>query len=160
VLASAAAPRHRAMVAVPTPRAAAADDTTTSINHRRGPSMSEQQASLYERLGGYDGISAITEDIWANHTSNEAIKQRYADSDADKVKGLVRDMFCAGTGGPETYTGKDMLSAHRGMNISDQEFVAVIDDVLDAMAKNGAGKREQDEVLSILYSMKAEIVHV
>jgi len=122
--------------------------------------MSEHQASLYERLGGFDGISAITEDIWANHTRNAAIKQRYADSDADKVKGLVRDMFCAGTGGPEHYAGKDMLSAHRGMNISDQEFVAVIDDVLDAMTKNNAGKREQDEVLSILYSMKAEIVHV
>jgi hemoglobin len=122
--------------------------------------MSEHEASLYERLGGFDGISAITEDIWANHTRNTAIKQRYADSDAEKVKGLVRDMFCAGTGGPENYDGKDMLSAHRGMNISDQEFVAVIDDVLDAMSKNGAGKREQDEVLSILYSMKAEIVHV
>jgi hemoglobin len=122
--------------------------------------MSEHEASLYERLGGFDGISAITDDIWANHTRNAAIKQRYADSEPTKVKGLVRDMFCAGTGGPEHYDGKDMLSAHRGMNISAHEFVAVIDDVLDAMAKNGAGKREQDEVLSILYSMKAEIVHV
>ena len=61
---------------------------------------------------------------------------------------------------PETYTGKDMLSAHRGMNISNDEFVGVIDDVLAALAKNGVGKGEQDEVLSILYSMKGEIVRV
>jgi hemoglobin len=46
------------------------------------------------------------------------------------------------------------------MNISPEEFVSVIDDVLDAMTKNNVGQREKDEVLCILYSMKADIVHV
>jgi hemoglobin len=122
--------------------------------------MNESQASLYERLGGYNGIAAITEDIWANHTANEAIKQRYLNSDPETVKRLVREMFCAGTGGPETYTGKDMLTTHRGMNISDHEFVSVVDDVLDALTKNSVGQRERDEVLCILYSMKNDIVRV
>ncbi|AKH20425.1 group I truncated hemoglobin [Sedimenticola thiotaurini] len=122
--------------------------------------MSNTQASLYERLGGQSGIAAIVEDIWANHTSNPVVKQRYIDSDPENVKRLVREMFCAGTGGPETYTGRDMLSAHRGMNINDQEFNSVIDDVLDAMTKNDAGQQEKDEVLAILYSLKGEIVHV
>lgn len=122
--------------------------------------MSDTQASLYERLGGQTGIAAIVEDIWANHTSNPVVKQRYVDSDPENVKRLVREMFCAGTGGPETYTGRDMLSAHRGMNINDQEFNSVIDDVLDAMTKNNAGQKEKDEVLAILYSLKGEIVHV
>ena len=53
-----------------------------------------------------------------------------------------------------------MLEAHRGMNISDQEFNAVIDDVMRALAKNGVGQREQNEVLCILWSMRGEIVHV
>lgn len=122
--------------------------------------MSESQSSLYERLGGSDGIAAITDDIWANHTANDTIKQRYVDSDPDNVKRLVREMFCAGTGGPETYTGRDMLTAHRGMNINNDEFVAVIDDVLGALDKNQVGQQERDEVLAILYSMKGEIVHV
>jgi len=122
--------------------------------------MSDTQASLYERLGGQSGIAAIVEDIWKNHISNPLIKQRYEASDPENVKRLVREMFGAGTGGPETYTGKDMLSAHKGMNISDEEFVAVIDDVLDAMDKNNAEQAEKDEVLCILYSMKGEIAHV
>jgi hemoglobin len=45
------------------------------------------------------------------------------------------------------------------MNINDEEFVAVIDDVLKAMEKNNAGQQEKDKVLSILYSMEGEIVH-
>ncbi|MFA9460063.1 group I truncated hemoglobin [Thiohalorhabdus sp. Cl-TMA] len=116
--------------------------------------------SLYERLGGHEGISGIVEDIWKNHTTNPEVKIRYQDSDGEEVKQKVLELFCMGTGGPETYTGQDMLTAHRGMNINEQEFVAVIDDVLDAMNKNGCGQQEKDEVLAILYSMKPEVVHV
>ena len=122
--------------------------------------MSEAEATLYTRLGGQEGIAAIVEDIWNNHVSNPAIKQRYAESDPENVKRLVREFFGAGIGGPETYTGDDMLTAHKGMNISDKEFVAVVDDVLGALDKNSVGQRERDEVLCILYSMKGEIVHV
>lgn len=122
--------------------------------------MSEAEATLYTRLGGQEGIAAIVEDIWNNHVSNPAIKQRYAESDPENVKRLVREFFGAGIGGPETYTGDDMLTAHKGMNISDKEFVAVVDDVLGALDKNSVGQRERDEVLCILYSMKGDIVHV
>ncbi|MES9834193.1 MAG: group 1 truncated hemoglobin [Candidatus Thiodiazotropha sp. LLP2] len=122
--------------------------------------MSEVETTLYVRLGGQEGIAAIVEDIWTNHTINPAIKQRYEASDPENVKRLVREFFGAGIGGPETYTGKDMLAAHKGMNISDKEFVAVVDDVLGALDKNDVGQKERDEVLSILYSMKGDIVHV
>ena len=118
------------------------------------------EASLYVRLGGADGIAAVVEDIWKNHTSNPKIQKRYAQSDPENVKRLVREFFGAGIGGPETYTGQDMLTAHTGMNISDEEFVAVCDDVLKALDSNNVGAKERDEVLCILYSMKADIVGV
>jgi hemoglobin len=122
--------------------------------------MSESQANLYERLGGATGIHAIVEDIWTNHTSNPLVKNRYVESDPENVKRLVREFFGAGIGGPESYTGRDMLTAHKGMNISDEEFVAVVDDVLKALDSNAVGQKERDEVLCILYSMKGEIAHV
>lgn len=118
------------------------------------------EKTLYERLGSADGIAAITEDIWANHTSNPLVRNRYVNSDPENVKRLVREMFGAGTGGPETYTGNDMLTAHTGMNINDQEFNAVIDDVMKALGSNGIGEKEHNEVLTILWSMKGEIVGV
>lgn len=118
------------------------------------------EASLYERLGAGDKIREIVADIWANHISNPIIKNRYAGSDPDHVKQVVWEFFCAGTGGPQAYSGDDMLKAHTGMNISDEEFNAVTDDVLKALDKNNVGKQERDEVLVILYSMKGEIAHV
>lgn len=120
----------------------------------------DPNASLYDRLGRRPRIEEIVEVIWANHTSNPAIKQRYVNSDGETVKRLVTEMCCAGFGGPEAYTGKDMISAHRGMNINEVEFIAVCDDVLDALDRCNVGKREKDEILAILYSLKAEIVHL
>lgn len=116
-------------------------------------------ATLYERLGGHDRIATIVADIWQNHISNPLIKQRYVNSDPEKVKRLVTEMCCAGFGGPETYTGRDMLTSHTGMNINEAEFIAVCDDVLSALDKNNVGQRERDEILCILYSLKGDIVH-
>lgn len=116
--------------------------------------------TLYERLGGSEGIKAIASDAVDNHLANEAIATRYADFDVDKLKHGAATFFIAGTGGPDVYKGKDMLSTHKGMNISALEFMEVLNDILTALNKNNVGQREQEEVLYTLYSMRSEIVLV
>ncbi len=76
------------------------------------------------------------------------------------MKHAAATFFISGTGGPDVYEGKDMLSAHRTMNIDNDEFVAVLDDALQALEKNGIAQREKEEVLYVLYSMKGDIVGV
>ena len=117
-------------------------------------------SSLYERLGGTEGITAIASDLVDIHVANPVIAPRYAASDLDKVKHAAATFFISGTGGPQVYEGQDMLTAHTGMNISNDEFVAVLDDAMAALEKNGIGQREKEEVLAIFFSMKGDIVHV
>ena len=114
-------------------------------------------ASLYERLGGTDGIEAIAKDLVANHLANPTVKARYTSDPKDIANGAAT-FFIQGTGGPEVYKGDDMPTTHRNMNISDAEFVAVLDDAMDALDKNGIGQREKEEVLFVLYSMKNDVV--
>ena len=118
--------------------------------------------SLYERLGATDGITQIASDIVDNHLNNPVIATRFENANAniDALKKGAATFFIMGTGGPAVYEGKDMLATHKGMNISYAEFMAVLDDVLNAMEKNKVGQREQEEVLFILYSMRNEIVLV
>lgn len=120
--------------------------------------MSEE--SLYERLGGEDKIREIATDILDLHLDNDTVRVRYQDSDREKVIQRVTEFICAGTGGPQEYTGKDMVTTHRGMNINEAEYIAVIDDIMEALDKNGIGDREKQEVLMICYSLKGEILHV
>ena len=86
--------------------------------------------TLYERLGGTEKITKISSDLVEIHLANPRISARYADSDPVAVKEKVSTFFIAGTGGPNNYKGKEMLPAHRGMNIDNDEFVAVLDDAL------------------------------
>ena len=117
-------------------------------------------SSLFERLGSESGIQAIANDLVDLHAQNPLISARFAGSDLSALKEAAATFFIAGTGGPDVYRGEDMLAAHRGMNISDAEFVAVLDDALEALARNGVGRREQEEALFILYSLKDSVVHV
>ena len=123
--------------------------------------MSQNQVSLYERLGRREGITRITSDLMKNHLANPLVKTRYLNSeDLARVERRAVEFFCAGTGGPETYSGKDMLTTHRGMNISEQEFMSVIDDAMDALEKNGIEEATRNEVLAVLWSMRREVLRV
>ena len=116
--------------------------------------------SLYERLGGTEGITKIASDLVDLHMANSAIAPHFTNSDPDKVKNGAATFFISGTGGPDVYQGKDMLATHKGMNISASEFMAVLDDALEALKMNNIGQREQEEVLFVLYGMRADVVLV
>lgn len=58
------------------------------------------------------------------------------------------------------YSGKDMLEAHRTMNISHREFMAVIDDVMRALDKNDVQAKEKNELLGLLFSLKDQVIHL
>ncbi len=117
--------------------------------------------SLFNRLGGVEGITRIANDVVDNHAVNKLIGVRFADVDLPKLKNAAATFFVSATGGPsDAYQGKDMVSAHRGMNISPAEFMAVLDDALLALDKNGIGQREQEEVLYALYGLRSQIVAV
>ncbi len=70
------------------------------------------------------------------------------------------EFLCAGSGGPQTYTGKDLVSAHKHMNINEQELIAAIDDIVAAMTKNNCDQAEINEVVAILYSLKSDVVRL
>ncbi|WP_170477352.1 group I truncated hemoglobin [Ruegeria arenilitoris] len=117
-------------------------------------------ATLYDRLGGTDGIRRIADVLVDNHSRNPVVAARFAGTDMVHLKQMAGDFFIAGSGGPEIYSGKDMITAHQHMNISGDEFVAVLDDAMNALKENNVGQREQEEVLYILYSLKDQVVGI
>jgi hemoglobin len=117
--------------------------------------------SLYQRLGGADGIGRLVDDVIAAHLNNPVVKTRFENiKDLEHAKNMARQFFSAGSGGPVSYTGKDMLTAHKGMNISEQEYLAVMDDIVGAMENNGLNEDTKKDVIAILYSLKDQIIRV
>jgi len=123
--------------------------------------MSPVTASLYERLGQVAGIDRIVRDVIAGHLANPLVKSRYEGvKDFDHLHRVSVEFFCAGAGGPQAYTGRDMITAHKGMNVSEQEFLAVMDDVVAALEKNGIDAQTRSDVVGILYSLKSQVVRL
>ena len=116
--------------------------------------------SLFERLGGVEGITKIASDLTDNHVANKATAPRFSNSNIAMLKNAFATFIISGTGGPNVYKGRDVWSAHKGMNISAVEFMAVLDNILAALTKNNVGQREQEEFLYILYSMRSQVVLV
>ena len=118
------------------------------------------QANLYERLGGETGIRTFVTDILKLHHQNPVIMWRYSKAsktDAQLID-LVVDLIGMGTGGPHTYKGMDMRTAHKGMWCSEEEFLAVLDDIRKAMEMNHVDPQANAELMAISYGMKAEVV--
>lgn len=74
------------------------------------------------------------------------------------IKQHTRNFFGAGSGGPEKYEGRDMRTAHRGMNVSAEEYMAAVDDILATLEKHGIDAATRNDVLAIAWSLKGEIV--
>ncbi len=120
--------------------------------------MASEKLTLYDRLGGEPGVRKIANDILDKNFNNPLIGHHFRSVDMGKLKQLVFEFFSMGTGGPHQYTGRDMVTAHTGLNISGKDFLIANDDVLQALDENGVGQAEKEEVIAILDSMKADVI--
>jgi hemoglobin len=66
--------------------------------------------------------------------------------------------ICAASGGPCQYEGRSMREAHRGLNIRNADFNALVEDLVITLDKFGVGEREQRELLTVLGSLRRDVV--
>jgi hemoglobin len=116
------------------------------------------QKSLYDRLGGQPAVTAVVDDFVGNVAADNRINGFFARTDIPRLKRNLVDQICQGTGGPCTYTGRDMRTTHKGMNITDAQFNALVDDLVKTLNKFKVPEKEQGELLAVLGPMKPQIV--
>jgi len=114
--------------------------------------------SLYERLGGKDAIIAVVDDFVARVAGDDRINGFFAHANTPRLKQMLVDQICQASGGPCTYTGRNMKSAHAGMGISSADFDAMLGDLAASLDKFKVGDREKSELLGALAPLKKEIV--
>ncbi|TKS62375.1 MAG: hemin transporter [Nitrospira sp.] len=114
--------------------------------------------SLYDRLGGKPSISSVVDQFAAKVAADTRINGRFAITDIRKLKGHLVDQFCMATGGPCTYSGRDMKTTHAGMKISNEDFGALVEDLVKALDMFKVPAQEKGELLSLLGPMKKDIV--
>lgn len=114
--------------------------------------------SLYERLGGTPGITAVVEEFVTTTGKDPRIEQFFVNADIPRLKKLMVEQICQNTGGPCHYTGKTMKESHATMHVKGVDFDAFIDDLTKTLAKLNVPAPETNEVLTSFQSLRTEVV--
>lgn len=114
--------------------------------------------TLYQRLGGQGAIVAVVDDFVANVAADKRINSFFANANIPRLKRRLVEQICAGSGGPCEYKGKSMKAAHKGFGIEDEDFDALVEDLVKTLKKFKVPVREQKELLAILGPMRKDIV--
>jgi hemoglobin len=123
--------------------------------------MTASTKTLYQRLGGYDAIAAVVDDLLPRLENDAQLGRFWANRGDDGIareKQLLVDYLCASAGGPMLYTGRDMPTSHKGMGISNTDWDIFIGHVKATLANFQVPQQEQDDVLGFIDSTKAGIV--
>jgi hemoglobin len=120
--------------------------------------MPHYQKSLYQRLGGKPAITAVVNDFVGNVAKDDRINKLFGDTDIPRLKRLLMQQICAGSGGPCTYEGRSMREAHRGLGVRNQDFDALVQDLIKSLDKFSVPAREQKELLGLLGPMRKDVV--
>jgi hemoglobin len=119
------------------------------------------QKTLYERLSGYDGITAFANDLLPRLQADPQLSrfwQNRGDDGIAREKQLLIDYLCASAGGPMYYTGRDMKTSHKGMKISENDWSTFLQHAGATMKALQIPKQECDEIVAFVLSLKEDIV--
>jgi hemoglobin len=123
-----------------------------------GEEAADAGPTLYERMGGWDGVDQIVADTLALHQENEEIVDILDGIDLERLHTNVTAFFAAGTGGPNKYEGRDMTTAHAPLGLTEADFDAAVSDVLKAVAMNVEDAAVAEEVNAILQSLRPAVM--
>ena len=112
---------------------------------------------VYKEFGEIAGLTALMDDFMVILLADERTRPFFKDADQPKIKKLLAEQFCVILGGPCSYTGRDMKSSHKGLDIGRGHFNALVEDLQIAMDKRGISFRAQNKLLAKLAPMHREI---
>jgi hemoglobin len=120
-------------------------------------SQAEPHPQLYQELGERSGIANIVEDLLYLIVDDQRINGHFAGIDVERFHTQLTDQLCSISGGPCTYTGREMRESHADMNITDTGFNALAENLILAMESNSVPTSAQNRLIARLVPMYPDI---
>ena len=118
----------------------------------------DSEQSLYSRLGGRHAIAAIVADLVDRMRTDHRLGRFWGIVAAPTRMKLAVDFLCEVSGGPRCYTGRNMRTAHAGLRIDMEDYVAFERHLQATLAKFTVPPRETGEVMAFISTLEAEVV--
>lgn len=115
--------------------------------------------SLYVEFGEMPGVQALVDDLLNRFADDERVAPTFANSNIDRFRALFVEHLCEILDGPCTYSGDDMREVHRGLDIDEAQFNAVVEHLLDAMRARGISRTAQNRLIARLAPMRGDVIY-
>ena len=114
--------------------------------------------AFYRELGGTDGITQVVDAFFRRLNADARINTLFRNVDHDDLRRLVIEQLCEATGGPCKYTGRSMEESHSGLNLSNADFDAFVEDLKAGMTDAKVPHASQQKLIGMLAPMRPDIV--
>jgi len=132
-----------------------------AMNNSAPATDSKKQDSLYARLGGYNAIAAVVDDLMPRLVADPKLGRFWAHRGADGVlreKQLVVNFIVDRAGGPLFYSGRDMVTSHKGMKISNEDWTIFMTHLRATLEKFKVPDQEKSDVTGFMEGLKVTMV--
>ncbi len=117
------------------------------------------ERSLYQRLGGEQGVDALVYVLLVNIADDERVVHRFRAVDIEKFRRGFALYICSVTGGGCVYENDSMREIHAGHHYTDTEFNAIVGNLIKAMDAQGIDTRTQNALLAKLAPTYKDVVY-
>ncbi len=120
-----------------------------------------QERSLYERLGGYEAISAVVHDFAGKLFVDPQVGSFFKGMGTDTRNSFIQkntNLVCNVTGGPCKIISRPARTVHTGLGITEADFNVVFNHLVDTLDSFNVPAQEKQELLAIIGTLKSDIV--
>ncbi|MFU8828890.1 MAG: group I truncated hemoglobin [Phycisphaerales bacterium] len=118
--------------------------------------------TLYESLGGEAAIQQAVEQFYRRMLVDDRVSHFFDDTDMDRQMAKQAGFLTMVTGGPNTYTGKDMREGHKHLvarGLNDEHVDIVIEHLGGTLLDMGATPEQVQQVADLANSVRDEVLN-
>jgi hemoglobin len=116
--------------------------------------------SLYQRIGGYDALAAIFDEVGGRMAADPQLEQFFKGHSTDTLlnqRQRALEFLCHEMGGPCAYTGRPLKRAHGGLGITESQWKAFLGHLTATLDHQKIAEKEKGEMLALVGHFKSEI---
>ncbi|MGH8510915.1 MAG: group I truncated hemoglobin [Gammaproteobacteria bacterium] len=114
--------------------------------------------SLFERLGGQEGLTAIVDGFISNIGADPRTRVHFTNIDMGRLKPKTVEYLCEKTAGPCKYTGGEVKTMAKPLQLGNADFDAFMEDLTKSLDNKQVAQSDKDELLGILGKLRTDVV--
>jgi hemoglobin len=116
------------------------------------------ESTLYDRLGGREGIEAVVDDFYDRLVADEALGPFFEGADMESLRRTQADFLCEAAGGPERYTGPDIREAHAHVPFEPRHIETAVDHLYASLDAFDVTGEDADAVVNAVAEYESDLL--